>query len=68
MANSIIKRVCNSCECTEEQAREYIDDEIRNLRELRDLGDLRYSDVEVSCDNLGLDHDAVEYILHVLAS
>lgn len=68
MPNSIIRTVCISCERTEKEAREYIEDEIRNLLELRDLGNLRSSDLEVSCDNLGMDHDFVEYFLHVLAS
>ncbi len=68
MTNSIIDGICNSCSCDRNQAEEYLDDEIRNLRELRDLDDLRSGDLEVACDNLGLEHDYVEYLIHVLAS
>lgn len=68
MANSIIDRICNTCSCGQMQAQEYLDDEIRTLQELRDLADLRSGDLEVACDNLGLEHDYVEYFIHALAS
>ena len=67
MENSIIKRICNSCSCNEQEAQEYLDDEIRNLRELKELDDFRYSDIEVACDNLGLEQDYVQYFIHVLS-
>lgn len=63
MAISIIDGICNSCSCDRKQAEEYLEDEIRNLRELRDLDDLRSADMEVACDNLGLEHDYVEYFI-----
>lgn len=68
MANSIIDGICSSCSCDRKQAEEYLEDEIRNLWELRDLDDLRPSDMETACDNLGLEHDYVEYFIHALAS
>lgn len=67
MENSIIKRICNSCSCNEQEAREYLDDEIRNLQELKELDDFRYSDMEVACDNLGLEQDYVQYFIHALS-
>lgn len=67
MENPIIKRICNSCSCNETQAQEYLDDEIRNLRELSELDDFRYSDFELACSNLGLEHDYVQYFINVLA-
>lgn len=68
MAHSIIDGICGSCGCDRRQAEEYLEDEIRNLRELRDLDDLRSGDLETACENLGLEHDHVEYFIHVLAS
>ena len=68
MTNSIITAICNLCSCDSEEAQEYLNDETDNLRELRELNDLRYSDIEVACDNLGLDNDYVEYFINVLAS
>lgn len=67
MENSIIKRICNSCSCNEQEAREYLDDEFRNLQELRELEDFRYSDMEVACNNLGLEQDYVQYFIHALS-
>jgi hypothetical protein len=66
--NTIIDSICNSCSCNKQQAEEYLQDEIRNLRELKALNDLRLSDIETGCDNLGLEHDYVEYFINVLAS
>ena len=68
MARSIITTICNSCSCNSEQAQEYLDDETDNLRDLQGLNDLRFSDIEVACKNLGLEHDYVEYFINVLAS
>ncbi|GAB6008790.1 hypothetical protein [Dysgonomonas reticulitermitis] len=68
MTESIISAIGNSCSCDSRQAQEYLEDEIRNLRELRDLDDLRSGDMEVACDNLGLERDYVEYFINALAS
>jgi len=68
MTNSIITAICNSCSCDSEEAQEYLNDETDNLRELRELNDLRLSDIEVACENLGLDNDYVEYFINALAS
>lgn len=67
MENSIIKRICNSCSCDEQEAHEYLDDEIRNLQELRELDDFRYGDMEVACANLGLENDYVQYFIGILS-
>jgi hypothetical protein len=34
---------------------------------LKELDDLRQGDLEVACDNLGLEHDYVEYFINALA-
>jgi hypothetical protein len=67
MANSIIDCISSSCSCGRKQAEEYLDDEIRNLRELRDLADLRFGDFQTACENLGLESDCVEYFINALA-
>lgn len=67
MENLIIKRICNSCHCNEQQVREFLNDEISNLRELRDLEDLRYRNMELACSDLGLENDYVQYFINVLA-
>lgn len=67
MENSIIKRICSSCNCDEYEAQEYLDDEIRNLQELRELDDFRYSDIEQTCANLGLENDYVQYFISILS-
>lgn len=66
MTDSIINSICNTCSCNDEQAKEYLDDEVRNLRDLQELGDLRSSDIEVACDNLGVEYDYIEYFIGVL--
>jgi hypothetical protein len=68
MTETIISAICNSCSCDSRQAQEYLGDETGNLRELRDLDDLRYSDMETACDNLGLERDYIEYFMNALAS
>ena len=52
METIIIDRICTSCGCDKDTAREYLDAEVRNLRELRDANDLREGDLESACDNL----------------
>lgn len=68
MENPIIRTICNSCSCNETEAQEYLDDEIRNLRELSDLNDLRYEDMEQACADLGLENDYVQYFINVLSA
>ena len=47
METIIIDRICTSCRCDKERAaREYLDAEVRNLRELCDANDLREGDLE----------------------
>lgn len=64
----IIENICIGCSCNEEQAKEYLEDEMRNLRELRDLDDLRDGDIENACSGLGLDFDCMVYFIETLAS
>lgn len=54
METIIIDRICTSCGCDKETAWEYLDAEVRNLRELRNANDLREDDLESACDNLGI--------------
>lgn len=68
MENPIIRTICNSCSCNETEAQEYLDDEIRNLRELSDLNDLRYEVMEQACADLGLENDYVPYFINVLSA
>ena len=46
---------------------EYLDSEIRYLRELQEADDLREDDMETACLNLGLDLDYREYFINRLA-
>lgn len=67
MATMIIENISRSCSCTAEQAQEYLDDELRNLRELSEADDLRYDDFETACSNLGLENDYIEYFINRVA-
>ncbi len=63
----IIEQITLTCSCDEETAREYLESEVSNLQELSALGDIRESDFEVACENLGLDYDHVEYFIDRVA-
>lgn len=65
METIIIDRICTSCGCDKETAREYLDAEVRNLRELRDANDLREGDLESACDNLGIEQDFLPFFLRI---
>lgn len=67
MATMIIENISKSCGCTAEQAHEYLNDELCNLRELSEGDDLRYDDFETACGNLGLENDYIEYFINRLA-
>ena len=67
MGGNIITLICNSCSCGKTEAQEYLDSELQNLRELQELDDLRESDIELACSNLGLDLDYQEYFINRLA-
>lgn len=58
--NEIIERICGSCNCDEATAKEYLNDEIRHLRELQE------SDIELSCSGLGIESECMEYFTMVL--
>ena len=55
MQINIIEQISNSCSCSHMEAQEYLDSEIRYLRELQEADDLREDDIEMACSNLGLD-------------
>lgn len=44
-----------------------MDDELRHLRELQEVNDLREDDIGMACSNLGLDLDYQEYFINRLA-
>lgn len=68
MQTNIINLICSSCNCSQAEAQEYyLDSEIRNLRELQELDDLREDDIDMACSNLGLDFDYREYFINRLA-
>ncbi|KAB3674079.1 hypothetical protein GAT18_14555 [Phocaeicola vulgatus] len=67
MQGNIISLICNSCGCSQTEAQEYLDSEIRYLRELQEADDLREDDIEMACSNLGLDLDNQEYFINRLA-
>ena len=67
MQINIIEQISNSCSCSHTEAREYLDSEIRYLRELQEADDLREDDMETACLNLGLDLDYREYFINRLA-
>lgn len=68
MQGNIISLISSSCGCSQTEAREYFDSEIRYLRELQEADDLREDDMETAClGNLGLDLDYREYFINRLA-
>lgn len=64
--NEIIERICSSCNCDKATAKEYLNDEIRHLRELQEVNDLQESDIELSCSGLGIESECMEYFTMVL--
>ena len=64
--NEIIERICGSCGCDEATAKEYLNDEIRHLRELQEVNDLQERDIELSCSGLGIESECMEYFKMVL--
>ncbi|GAB6868274.1 hypothetical protein [Bacteroides rodentium] len=67
MQTDIIELISNSCSCSQMEAQEYLGSELRNLRELQELDDLREEDIETACLGLGLDLDCLEYFINRLA-
>lgn len=65
--STIIEAVCAGCECLPEQAEEYITSELDNLNDLLSLDDLRFSDLETACNNLGIPADYEVYFIERLA-
>lgn len=64
--NEIIERICGSCGCDEATAKEYLNAEIRYLRELQEVNDLQESDIEQSCSDLGIESECMEYFIMAL--
>ena len=62
----IIGRICGSCGCDEATAKEYLEAEIRYLRQLQEVEDLRPDDIEQSCSDLGIETECMEYFTMVL--
>ena len=58
MQGNIISLICNSCGCGQTEAQEYLDSEIRYLRELQEADDLREDDMETA---LSLIHICVHW-------
>ena len=67
MGENITTLISNSCGCDKTEAQEYLDSELQYLHELQDTNDLRESDIELACSNLGLDLDYQEYFINRLA-
>lgn len=67
MQGNIISLICCSCSCNSTEAQEYLDNELRHLRELQEMDDLREDDIGMACGNLGLDLDYQEYFINRLA-
>ena len=67
MQGNIISLICSSCSCNSTEAQEYLDDELRHLRELQEMDDLREDDIGMACGNLGLDLHYQEYFINRLA-
>ena len=67
MQKDIISQIRYSCSCNDTKAQEYLDDELRHLRELQEVDDLREDDIGMACSNLGLDLDYQEYFINRLA-
>ena len=67
MAIGNIEAICGGCSCDEQQAQEYLGDEMRYLRELREVNDLQQSDIAMACSNLGIESDYEEYFVQALA-
>lgn len=66
MQTDIISLICSSCSCNDNEAQEYLDDELRHLRELQEANDLREDDIGMACSSLGLDLDYQEYFINRL--
>ena len=64
---NILASIQVACNCTEEQAQEYLQAEFRYLEDLQKANDIRYSDFEQACTNLGLDYDHIQYFINQLA-
>lgn len=49
MQGNIISLISSSCGCSQTEAQDYLDSEIRYLCELQDADDLREDDMETDC-------------------
>lgn len=66
MGTSIITAVMHGCNCSEQEAQEYLDSEVDNLRDYLEIGDFRNGDIATACHNLGIDADYETYFINQL--
>jgi len=69
---NILEVICGTCSCNAEEAQEHLDNELRHLRELRELeneglGTFDSLDFQYACENLGLESDYQVYFINQLA-
>lgn len=57
---NVIFAISKSCGVSESDALELFNSEVRYLKELAGDNDLRYSDIEQSCADLGIENDYAE--------
>jgi len=60
---NILYAIMAGCDCSSDKARQYLEDELRHLKELMDLGDFRPSDLVDACSDLGIDNSYVPYFI-----
>ena len=59
----LIDDIRKSCGTDSDGARDILEEELECLNELADDGDLRYSDLEQACFDMGIDLDNIEDLL-----
>jgi hypothetical protein len=59
----IVETTQKSCDLTKEQAEHEVNSEVNNLRDLLYADDLRFSDFEDACENLGVETDNIDELM-----
>ena len=67
MQINIIEQISNSCSCSHMEAQEYLDSEIRYLREVEEAEAGREDESEMACGDLGVGVAGQEYFINRLA-
>ncbi len=62
----IINAIASACNCSQADATEYLESEIKHLKELVMLDDFRPTDTAYACSSLGLDADWEIYFINAL--